>query len=85
MMKRVGLITAFTVTKEINSGETKITIDDVKADLLYTYHNNYKNFKVIPFSHLTDSELKNHEQIYNEYMKYVNPTGLDTIQMGFIE
>ena len=83
-LKRVGLITAFDVEKNIKSGEKTIEIKNVKADLLWTHHENYKNFKVIPFSHITD-ELENKNDIYNEYIKYVNPKEDERIKLGFIK
>ena len=82
--KRVGLIAAFDVEKTIKPNETKTEIKNVKADLLWTYHENYKNFKVIPFTHITN-ELEDHEKIYNEYMNYINPKQDNRIKLGFIE
>ena len=82
-MKRVGMVVAFDVEKETRGKETKLSVTNVKADLLWTHHQNYKNFKVIPFSHLTDSELKNHDSIYETYKKYISKD--DRVQIGFIE
>ena len=82
-MKRVGMIAAFDVEKEIRGNEKKISITNVKADLLWTHHQNYKNFKVIPFSHLTDNELKNHASIYETYKKYVSND--NRVKIGFIK
>ena len=84
IQKRVGLITAFDVEKTIKPNETKKKKKNVKADLLWTYHENYKNFKVIPFAHITN-ELEDHEKIYNEYMNYINPKQDNRIKLGFIE
>lgn len=84
-MKRVGMIASFEVSKEIKDGEVNVGIKNVKADLLWTYHENYRNFKVIPFTKLTNKQLKNHESIYEEYKKYINPANDERIQVGFIE
>jgi poly-gamma-glutamate synthesis protein (capsule biosynthesis protein) len=84
-MKRVGMIAAFDVNKTTVNGQSTVKITNVKADLLWTYHENYKNFKVIPFTKLTDSQLKNHDSIYQEYKKYINTTNNPNIQVGFIE
>lgn len=82
-MKRVGMIAAFDIEKVVKGSEKKVSITNVKADLLWTHHQKYKNFKVIPFSHLTESELKDHESIYENYKKYVSK---DTrVQIGFIK
>lgn len=82
-MKRVGMIVAFDVEKERKGSEEKVNITNVKADLLWTHHQRYKNFKVIPFSHLTDQELKNHTSIYETYKKYVSKD--KRVQIGFIK
>lgn len=84
-MKKVGLITAFDVEKTIGEEDTKVKITNVKADLLWTYSDNYTNFKVIPFSHLTEEQLKNHEGMYEKYMSYVNPENDGRIKLGFIK
>jgi len=84
-MKRVGMIAAFDVEKTITDGVSNIEIKNVKADLLWTYHQNYKNFKVIPFSRLDNKLLNNYDKIYDEYIKYINPSNNEKIQVGFIE
>ncbi len=84
-MKRVGMIAAFDVKKTITNGDSTVKIENVKADLLWTYHENYKNFKVIPFAKLTDTQLKNHDSIYEQYKKYINTQNNPNIQVGFIE
>lgn len=83
-MKRVGMIAAFDVLKTKYKDQVKVEIKNVKADLLWTYHEKYKNFRVIPFSHLKESELKDHDKIYEEYKKYINPSN-NNIQVGFIK
>ena len=85
IMKRVGMIAAFDVKKTITSSGATVKIENVKADLLWTHHQNYKNFKVIPFTKLTDKELKNHNSIYEEYKKYININNNPNIQVGFID
>lgn len=84
-MKRVGMIAAFDVKKTMTSKGSTVKIENVKADLLWTHHQNYKNFKVIPFNKLTDKELKNHNSIYEQYKKYINTTNNPNIQVGFID
>ena len=61
------------VLKESN--EAKIKLDNVKAELTYTY-SNYTNsgrngFKVYPYSKLNDSILPNYKMYYNKYMNIV--------------
>lgn len=84
-MKRVGMIAAFDATKTIVDGVVSVEIKNVKADLLWTYHQNYRNFKVIPFSRLNNKLLNNYDKIYDEYKNYINPSNNEKIQVGFIE
>ena len=69
--KLTGLMVSVNVTKEDN----KITISDVEAELLHTYYgkdpNKKRNFKVYPYTMLSDEILPNHEELYNEYMNIV--------------
>lgn len=86
LMKRIGGVAAFTVNKKTVDGKTEsVTIDKVKADLVYTYYNNFQNFKVIPFTKLTDSLLYDYRNIYETYKAYLNPKNDQRIQVGFIE
>lgn len=65
----VGLLTTLKITKK----DDNIDISDVENELIYTYHNNYKDYLVIPFS---NSEIKNHlnnyEDVYENYKKIIN-------------
>ena len=64
----IGLMTSLTITKK----EDNIKIDNINNELIYTYHNNYHDYLVIPFS---NSEIKTHltnyEEIYNEYANII--------------
>ena len=82
--KRTGLIAALTINKKTVGDKSYITLSDVKGDLLWTQQVGYKNFKVIPYVYLTDSELQNHASVYEQYKKYINPAGDSRIQVGFI-
>lgn len=82
--KRTGLIAALTVKKNTVNGTSKIKIADVKSDLLWTHQAGYKGFKVIPYAYLTDDILKDHDNLYNKYKAYINPSNDSRIQVGFI-
>lgn len=82
--KRTGLIASLTVNKHVVEDKTTINITDVKGDLIWTHQVGYKNFKVIPYAYLTDNELKNHNNIYEQYKKYINPKNDSRIKVGFI-
>ncbi len=83
-MKRVGLMAAFDIEKKVENGETKISVTNARGDLLWTHHNYYTNFKVIPFSKLNDSILWNYRAIYEEYKGYLNPNADSRVQVGFL-
>lgn len=81
--KRVGMMASLDINKTVKDGKTTVTIDNVKGDLIWTYHNNYKNFKVIPFNKLDNSKLNGYQSIYNEYKQIINKTNDSRIQTGF--
>ena len=81
---RVGMMVSLDINKHVENNETTITIDNVKTDLTWTYHNSvYRDFKVIPFYELTDEQLNNHELIYEKYKTIINVTNDEKIQVGF--
>ena len=61
------------ISKDFDSN--KISIDEVEAELLHTYYGKdpakKRNFKVYPYTKLTDSILSNHDMYYNRYMNIV--------------
>ena len=72
MDNRVGLMSSIDITKTISKDNTiNIKLDNLNNELLYTYYNNYKNFKVIPFSQLTEEYLKNYQSIATKYINIV--------------
>ena len=78
----IGMIGGLDITKTVLNGETTIKIDNVRADLIFTYYDGaYRNFKVYPFEKLDDSILNNHQEIYQDYIQVI--TELDpNIQIG---
>lgn len=69
--KVVGLMTSLEITKTVKNDETKIFIGNVKNELLYNYYKSYKNFKVVPFSQMNSTYLKNYKEIYEKYKKVI--------------
>ena len=66
--KLVGLMTSLDITKTVESGKSSIKIDNVNNELTFTYYNNYRNFKVVPFSNEKIKEyLPNYQSIYDKY------------------
>ena len=66
--KIIGLLVGVTINVE----DGNVSFDNLKSELLFTYDEYYKNFKIIPFSKLDNSILNNYEQIEEEYMNIVN-------------
>lgn len=81
--KRVGMMVSLDINKHVEDEVTTVKIDNVKADLTWTYHNRYKEFKVIPFYKLNNELLSGHESIYKEYKDIINTTNDSRIQIGF--
>lgn len=83
-MKRVGMMASLDINKEEVDGKTtKIEINNVKGDLIWTYHRGYKNFQVIPFNKLDNTKLNGYQAIYNQYKPIINKTNDSRIQTGF--
>ncbi len=71
--KRVGLLASLDIHKTVENGNTTITIDNIKGDLVYTYFtSNYKNFRAIPFAKLNNDLLYNYQSIKEQYEKIIN-------------
>ena len=71
--KLTGLMVSVDIYKKSN--EKNITLDNVLADLTYTYSNNNKgyrgNYKIYPYSKLNDSIFSNYNEYYQTYMNIV--------------
>ncbi len=66
--KIIGLM----VGMDIVVKDSKVTFENVDYKLLYTYCTaNYKNYKVIPFSNLTDDILPNYKSLEQQYLDIV--------------
>lgn len=69
--KMVGLMTSLEITKTVKNDETKISIGNVSNELIYTYYKSFRNFKVIPFSQMNSTYLRNYKDIYERYKKVI--------------
>lgn len=68
--KIIGLLVGLEVVVEPDS---TVHFENINTELLYTYYNSSnKDFKVIPFSELDDSVLKNHEEIEQEFREILS-------------
>lgn len=57
---------------DINISDDNVTFNIRKEELIYSYSNNSKNFKVIPFSKMTNEILPNYKTVLEEYLNIVN-------------
>lgn len=68
----IGLLSNLTITKTIEKDKTSIKIDNIENDLIYTYHKNYHDYLVIPFSNkIIKDYLSNYEEVYENYAKII--------------
>lgn len=64
----VGVLASVDITKTTyEDGKSEIKIDNIGADLTYTYNKNHRDYLVIPFSKMDNKYNKNCLSIYNEY------------------
>ena len=55
-----------------NIDKRDIEYDDINNELTYTYYNNWRNFKVVPFSNSEISQyLPDYQSVYNTYKDIV--------------
>lgn len=62
--KQTGALVTLNIKKEKDG---KITFNNIKADLIYTYFKGSRNFKVYPYTKLDNSLLNNRYSYYNKY------------------
>ena len=68
----VGILASMDIVKtEYEDGTSKIEVNNIGADLLYTYAENSKNFKVIPFSKMESKYNSDYLSIYDDYSNIV--------------
>ena len=64
----VGLFTSIKITKTVNGEVSSIELSDLNNELLFTYYNNWRNYKVVPFSSPDiDNYIGDYKRLYNKY------------------
>ncbi len=64
----VGVLATMDITKtEEEDGTISIKVDNLGADLTYTYNKNHKGYLVIPFSKMSAEYNPNYLQIYEDF------------------
>lgn len=69
--KMIGLMSNLEIVKTIKGSETTVKIQNVENELIYTNHNGYRNFKVVPFSQMNETYNKNYKSLYDTYSQIV--------------
>ena len=69
--KMVGLMSSLDITKTVKGDDVDIKIDNINNELIFTYYQGYRNFKIIPFSEINSTYLPTYESVYNEYSEVV--------------
>ena len=63
----IGLMVGVDIVVDKNG----VSFDNLYKELILSYSDNSKNFKVIPFSKLNDNYLSNYKDVENKYLKIV--------------
>ena len=67
-----GLMVGVDIKKVIDSSATTISLENLRADLTYTYSKYGRGFKVYPYSQLNNTILQNYEEYYEKYKNIVS-------------
>ncbi len=74
--RKVGLVVHVDIRKIEFQGKSKVELKDLNTELVYTYSESDKNFRIIPFSKLTEDILPDYRNIKTKYyaiiMQYDN-------------
>ena len=67
-----GALVSLNITKTVNEDQTSsIALSDLNTELIYTYYkrtpNYWSEFKVIPYSQLSDEILSGYKDYYNKF------------------
>lgn len=65
----IGLLLGIDITLD---DDGKVSFDIKDKELIFSYSDDSHNFKVIPFSKMNDSYLKNYKELEEEYLNIVN-------------
>ena len=69
--KMVGLMSSLDITKTVKGDDVDIKINNINNELIFTYYQGYRNFKVIPFSEINSTYLPTYESVYDKYSEVV--------------
>lgn len=66
-----GMLGSVKITKTENKGHSVVKLSEPQVQFIYTYYQNWRNFKIYPFSKLNSEILSNYEQVFAKYSKIV--------------
>ena len=69
--KLVGMLVSVDIIKRDINDSIEIDIENVQSELIYTSYSNFRNFKVIPYSKLTDIIFPNFEEKLQPYIEVI--------------
>lgn len=73
----VGVLASMDITKTTyEDGTNEIKVDNLGAELIYTYNKNHTDYVVIPFSQMNSDYNPNYKEIFNDYKNIL--TSIDT-------
>ena len=78
-----GLMLAVDIKKVVDNGVTIISLNDLRAELLYTKSKYGRDFKVYPYSSLNNVILPNYMNYYEKYKNVVTSRYKD-IKFGLL-
>lgn len=64
----VGAMVSYDIVKK---EDNSIKIENVKANLIYTYYNGFRNYYVYPFTELNTNILPNYVSLYEKYSNII--------------
>ena len=83
----IGMIGGVTITKTVTDGVSEISLSDARADLIFTKYDiigeHFYNFKVYPFSEVTDDMLADHESVYAQFSGKITEMDPSILVGGF--
>lgn len=76
----VGMIGSLDVTITEKDGIKTKQISNINSELVYTYHRGFTNYKIIPFSKLTNEIFSGYTNYYDKYQKILTSMN-DTVSV----
>jgi hypothetical protein len=68
----IGAFATLNIDKTTFNGESKISLDNLEVELLYTYKNSQQRYyKIIPFSKMNNNYLNNYQSVYETYKNVI--------------